>query len=112
VLDKCGHKGYIECMKTVGIRVLKNKLSRYLDLVRQGETVLVTDRGEVIAEIRQPSPWTLSGNDSDWSFLQRLAAQGKMALAKVRGKPRSPPPKKLHYPGTLQELIDDVKGER
>jgi len=32
---------------------LSNKLSRYLRLVRQGETVLITDRDEVVAEIRQ-----------------------------------------------------------
>lgn len=41
-------------MKTVGIKVLKNKLSYYLNLVRQGEVVLVSDRDEVIAEIRKP----------------------------------------------------------
>ena len=99
-------------MRTVGIRELKNKLSRYLALVRQGETLLVTDRDEVIAEIRQPSPWLLSGTDSDWALIQQLAAQGKMAPAKVRGKPRLPPPAKLPYPGPLQELLDEVKGER
>ena len=42
-------------MKSVGIKILKNKLSSYLDLVRRGERVLVTDRDEVIAEIRPPS---------------------------------------------------------
>ena len=42
-------------MKSVGIKVLKNNLSRYLELVRKGEVVLVTDRDEVIAELRLPS---------------------------------------------------------
>ena len=43
-------------MKAVGIRELKSRLSEYLRLVRNGEEILVTDRGEVIAELRQPSP--------------------------------------------------------
>ncbi len=42
-------------MKTVGIKVLKNNLSRYLHEVRAGETVWVTDRDEVIAEIHSPA---------------------------------------------------------
>ena len=43
-------------MKAVGVRELKNRLSEYLRLVRSGEEILVTDRGEVVAELRQPSP--------------------------------------------------------
>jgi antitoxin (DNA-binding transcriptional repressor) of toxin-antitoxin stability system len=41
-------------MKTVGVRELKNRLSEYLRDVRGGDAVLVTDRGEVIAEIGAP----------------------------------------------------------
>jgi len=41
-------------MKTVGVRDLKNKLSENLRRVRLGESVLVTDRGEVVAEILPP----------------------------------------------------------
>ena len=32
-------------MKAVGIKVLKNHLSRYLKEVEAGETILVTERG-------------------------------------------------------------------
>lgn len=35
----------------VGIRELKNKLSRYLDKVKQGENLAVTERGKIIAYI-------------------------------------------------------------
>ena len=38
-------------MRTVGIRDLKNGLSRYLKLVRNGETIVVTERGEPVARI-------------------------------------------------------------
>ena len=41
-------------MKTVGVRELKNRLSEYLRAVRRGESVLVTDRGEVVAELSPP----------------------------------------------------------
>ena len=37
---------------TVGARELKARLGRYLRVVREGTTLLVTDRGEPIAELR------------------------------------------------------------
>lgn len=41
-------------MRAVGLKVLKNKLSEYVRLVAGGETVLVTDRDRVVAEIVPP----------------------------------------------------------
>jgi antitoxin (DNA-binding transcriptional repressor) of toxin-antitoxin stability system len=41
-------------MKSVELKVLKNKLSKYVRLVQVGETVLVTDRDQVVAEIGPP----------------------------------------------------------
>jgi prevent-host-death family protein len=41
-------------MKTVGVRELKNRLSEYIRQVRSGETVLVSDRGEIVAELTPP----------------------------------------------------------
>ena len=38
-------------MEEVGVRQLKNDLSRYLRRVREGATLVVTDRGEPIARI-------------------------------------------------------------
>lgn len=46
-------------MKSVGLRELKNRLSEYVREVRSGEAVLVTDRGEVVAELIAPG----QGND-------------------------------------------------
>jgi len=43
-------------MKAVGIKTLKNRLSEYLRLVAAGETVLVTDRDRVVAELVPPGP--------------------------------------------------------
>ena len=41
-------------MRAVGIKILKNKLSEYLRLVAGGETVLVTDRDRIVAELIPP----------------------------------------------------------
>lgn len=36
-------------MQTVGVRELKNRLTHYLDEVKNGENVVVTDRGTPVA---------------------------------------------------------------
>ena len=41
-------------MRSVGVKVLKNKLSEYIRLAASGETVLVTDRDRVVAELVPP----------------------------------------------------------
>mgnify|MGYP003462231026 FL=1 len=41
-------------MRSVGIKILKNKLSEYVRLAANGETVLVTDRDRVVAELVPP----------------------------------------------------------
>lgn len=41
-------------MRSVGIKTLKNKLSEYVRLAASGETVLVTDRDRVVAELVPP----------------------------------------------------------
>jgi antitoxin (DNA-binding transcriptional repressor) of toxin-antitoxin stability system len=43
-------------MRAVGIKTLKNRLSEYVRLAASGETVLVTDRDRVVAELGPPSP--------------------------------------------------------
>lgn len=42
-------------VRAVGIKVLKNKLSEYVRLAGQGETVLVTERDRVVAELVPPA---------------------------------------------------------
>jgi prevent-host-death family protein len=38
-------------MRMVGLKILKNKPSEYVRLAAAGETVLVTDRSRVVAEL-------------------------------------------------------------
>jgi prevent-host-death family protein len=44
----------METFKTVGIKELKNNLSAYLKEVKRGVRILVTDRDQVVAELREP----------------------------------------------------------
>ncbi|MGD2151896.1 MAG: hypothetical protein PVG79_01430 [Gemmatimonadales bacterium] len=41
-------------MRSVGLKILKNKLSEYVRLAASGETILVTDRDRVVAELGPP----------------------------------------------------------
>lgn len=43
-------------MRAVGLKILKNKLSEYVRLAATGETILVTDRDQVVAELVPPHP--------------------------------------------------------
>lgn len=56
-------------MRVVGIKQLKNKLSEYVKLAARGETVLVTDRDRVVAQLVPPSVARHS-----WESDGRLAA--------------------------------------
>jgi antitoxin (DNA-binding transcriptional repressor) of toxin-antitoxin stability system len=41
-------------VRAVGLKILKNRLSEYVRLAASGETVLVTDRERVVAELIPP----------------------------------------------------------
>ncbi len=41
-------------MRAVGLKILKNKLSEYVRMATRGETILVTDRDLVVAELTPP----------------------------------------------------------
>lgn len=96
-------------MITVGIRELKNRLSQYLRMVRQGEEILVTDRGEVVAELRQP---TRAAGNAEFPGLIRHARAGRARL----GAPNSPRvyPRMTPGtpPGTSKRLLDAEREER
>lgn len=53
-LDEVATGGYFSDMRSVGLKVLKNKLSEYVRLAAAGETVLITDRDKVVAQITAP----------------------------------------------------------
>jgi antitoxin (DNA-binding transcriptional repressor) of toxin-antitoxin stability system len=66
-------------MKSIGVKTLKARLSEYLRLVRAGEVVLVTDRNEVVAELRPTNRQSVVPPTLD-DRLQLLAEQGQATL--------------------------------
>lgn len=77
----CSHKSYIGIMN-VGTRELKNRLSHYLRRIREaGESIYVTDRGEVIAELR---PVARPSRQSERETLVALAANGDISMGTGR----------------------------
>lgn len=68
-------------MRTIGIRELKAHLSRTLSEVRAGEVFLVTDRGRVVAELRQPSSAQARELSRVEQATLKLAASGELRVA-------------------------------
>lgn len=83
----------------VGTKDLKNRLSHYLRLVREGEHVQVSDRGKVIAEIRPVEP----ERDADDAVLRRLAARGVVTLG--QGKLEDFEPIRLSRGRRLSDIV-------
>jgi antitoxin (DNA-binding transcriptional repressor) of toxin-antitoxin stability system len=53
-VDGSSYRKLLSRMRAVGIKILKNKLSEYVRLAAGGETVLITDRDRVVAELVPP----------------------------------------------------------
>ena len=67
-------------MITVGVRDLKNQLSQYLQYVKSGEKVVVTEHDKIIAEITVPQKKeTVSAIEEK---LKKLSKEGKIIMAK------------------------------
>lgn len=95
-------------MRTVGLKVLKNKLSEYVRFAAEGETVQVTDRGRVVAELVPALPGH-SRNVSDANYAE-LVRKGIITPARIVGKgppPRAPGPKM-----SLEEILKDLDEAR
>lgn len=95
----------IPFMRSVGIKVLKNKLSEYVRLAASGETVLVTDRDRVVAEIVPPQ----AGRSSLLSDAVLAEAVREGWLTPPTLVAREPPPRKpvMRFGELLRELQRD-----
>jgi antitoxin (DNA-binding transcriptional repressor) of toxin-antitoxin stability system len=97
---------YNQFMRAVGIKVLKNKLSEYVRLAESGETVLVTDRDRVVAELIPPR----AGRAETLADGLLADAVRRGWLTPPVGGRRGPPPRKPVAP--LQQLLDELAGDR
>ncbi len=99
-------------MKAVGIKVLKARLSEFLRLVKSGQTILVTERDEVVAELR-PAHRQRRGDLSLDESLEAMAEKGEATLPTSsfkdwKGFKTKLPLKNL----SSRKLLDDLREER
>ncbi|HSL81945.1 MAG TPA: prevent-host-death protein [Thermoanaerobaculia bacterium] len=99
-------------MKAVGIKQLKSRLSEYVRLARAGETILVSDRDEVVAELgparhQPPEPGTLA------AVLDRLADRNVLTRA---NQPKAgwawKPPSLGLSPEAARTILDELREDR
>ena len=96
-------------MRSVGLKVLKNKLSEHVRLAARGETVLVTDRDRVVAEIVPPRD-----GRSEWLADAQLAAMIRDGVLRPLPGPRGvvSPRKPVCPTEDLLPELDQDRGER
>jgi antitoxin (DNA-binding transcriptional repressor) of toxin-antitoxin stability system len=81
----------------VGVRALRDGLSKHLAEVRQGRTVTVTEHGKVIARIVPAGTPTA---------LERLIAAGRVQPARHA---KGPAPDPVKARGTVSDLVDEQR---
>jgi prevent-host-death family protein len=79
----------------VGIRELKNNLSRFLDLVKQGDLIVVTDHGRPVAHLISVD----KGDDK----IGDLVAAGLIQAPK--SQVRELPKRRIQSKGSFSELV-------
>ena len=90
-------------VRAVGVRELKTRLGTYLRQVRQGVRIVVTDRGEPVAELR---PLDMTGR-GDYAELDKLVATGMLTRA-----PRAPCRRSSRSGTPVVQSADTVVEER
>lgn len=93
-------------MRAVGIRTLKNRLSEYVRLVAAGETVLVTDRERVVAELVPPR----SGRSVEVPDALLADAVRRGWLTPALGPLDAAPPRRPVAP--LEQILAELAGDR
>jgi len=93
-------------MERIGVRELRQNASRYLALVKAGETVEVTERGALIALLSPPG--------GERTMRDRLVSTGRLVpAASPTGRLRSPRPVPAEPEApTNEELLDAEREDR
>lgn len=87
----------------VGVRELRQNLSVYLDRVKKGEALTVTEHGAAVAILRPLA--------NAPTVLARLVAEGR-ATAPSRSLRNLPRPLAVSLDKPLGEILDDIRDER
>lgn len=94
-------------MEHVGIKTLKNRLSEYVRAASNGHTVLVTDRGRIVAELIAPRvDEEAAVEDQKLGELMRL---GLLSPAKAGSRGRLPARRPMT---TIDDVLRDLDRSR
>jgi antitoxin (DNA-binding transcriptional repressor) of toxin-antitoxin stability system len=96
-------------MRAVGIKALENKLSEYIRVASNSETIMVTDRDRVVAEIGPPQPGRTE-QVSD-ALLAEIIRQGWLRPP-LATSPPLPSRKPVAPLAEVLRELDDDRGER
>jgi prevent-host-death family protein len=88
---------------SVGVRELRQNLSIYLERVKKGEALTVTEHGAAVAILRPLAPAS--------SVLERLVAEGR-ATPPSRSLHQLPRPLTVRLEKPLSEILDEMREER
>ena len=97
-------------MRTAGVREVKDRLSEFLRMVKNGEQVLITDRGEVVAMLGPPGP---AFEEAEFPRLELMIREGRATRG---GKNRPDLYAPTSAPGISREdferLLDEERADR
>lgn len=92
-------------MQMVGVKELKNKLTYYLRLAKEGSNIIVTDRGKPVAILRN-----LDSIEKDAGIEEKLASlakQGMLRLPLKKGKMKPFKPIKIKGAPLSETIIEE-----
>jgi prevent-host-death family protein len=95
-------------MQSVGIKTLKNNLSAYVRAAAAGDTVQVTDRGRIVAELVPPRV-APDATEAERQMAE-LIRRGLVTPAKIPPEARLPPRQSSLI--SLEELMRDLDDSR
>lgn len=110
-LDICSHCSYIVDMITVGIRNLKNSLSQYINMVKTGEKILITDHNRIVAELI-PSSGTSSLSGLLKKYLEEQTLNGSIIKSTRRTKISKTKKINKYDKNALKNIYEDTRNDR
>ena len=98
-------------MKKASLTETKNRLSALIDEVREGQTILVLDRGRPVARI-EPVVGDSPGTPGRLERLERKGLVRRATAARPDDLLASPPPRAKNGASALRELIAERESAR
>ena len=97
-------------MTVVGLRKLKNQLSKYVARAKSGETVFITDRGHIVAELSPPKQISPTGGST--TTLEELRRKGLLYGGGVNDSRLYPSMPRVLKRLSVVSLLNEERGSR